>query len=108
MESAARGADPEDFGDKHVIEGQNTFCRTIRKAAAKGMKVNTDKMAMVCVSGAQSYVARSHIYDADGTKVSSVDEMKVLGSCYLPIPRSTPTSRPSPSGSEGSTGFCTT
>ena len=43
------------------------------------MRVNEDKTTMVCVSGAQSYEARSHIYSADGKKIESVKEMKVLG-----------------------------
>ena len=43
------------------------------------MKVNGSKTAMVCVSGAQSYHARSHVYQASGEKVESGPSIKVLG-----------------------------
>ena len=43
------------------------------------MKVNEGKTALVNISGAQSYVAKSHIYAADGTRISSGTDMKVLG-----------------------------
>ena len=43
------------------------------------MKVNKAKTTMVCVSGAQSYTARSHILTADGDRVESGESMKVLG-----------------------------
>ena len=43
------------------------------------MKVNGAKTTMICVSGAQSYQSRSHIYGSDGEVVNSGDSMKVLG-----------------------------
>ena len=43
------------------------------------MKVNASKTAMVCVSGAQSYQARTFIEDSEGERVSSTGTMKVLG-----------------------------
>ena len=43
------------------------------------MKVNGAKTTMICVSGAMSYTARSHIYGSDGGEVRSGEEMKVLG-----------------------------
>ena len=37
------------------------------------------KTSMVCVSGAMSYDARSHIFDSEGNRISSGQSMKVLG-----------------------------
>ena len=69
MEMAQRGEDSGGkFRDKHVVECQNTFRNTIRRAESKGMKVNAAKTAMLCSIGAQSYSARSHISPATGRK----------------------------------------
>ena len=43
------------------------------------MKVNRSKIAMLCISGASSYKARSHIFDSEGEIVQSTTEMKILG-----------------------------
>ena len=43
------------------------------------MRVNSAKMAMLCMSDVQSYQARSHLYTADGDLVQSGESMKVLG-----------------------------
>ena len=80
METAQRGEDSGgNYRDKHVVECQNTFRSTIRKAESKGMKVNAAKTAMLCLSGAQSYSARSHIFSSDGAEVNSGPKIKVLG-----------------------------
>ena len=43
------------------------------------MKVNGAKTTMLCVSGAQSYEARSHIRERDGDELRSGQSMKALG-----------------------------
>ena len=47
--------------DKHAVDAQNVFRRTIRNAQAVGMKVNTDKTNLLCVSDALSYLSLIHI-----------------------------------------------
>ena len=80
MDTAAVGRDGEArFKDKHGIACQNTYRRVIRRAEECGMKVNGAKTTMICVSGTQSYQARSHIFGADGDIVRSEPSMKVLG-----------------------------
>ena len=79
METAVRDQGPPPYRDKHAVECQNQFRRIIRRAEERGMRVNEDKTAMVCTSGAQSYEARAHIYAADGTRIESGNTMKVLG-----------------------------
>ena len=67
METAMEGFDNGvKYREKHGIRCQNTFRRIIRRATARGMKVNASKTAMVCVSDAQSYQARSYIEDSEG------------------------------------------
>ena len=78
METAHRTSDPP-IRDKHAIACQNSFKRIIRRLEEKGMKVNSAKTAMTCISGAQSYEARAHILTAEGEAVTSSSGMKVLG-----------------------------
>ena len=65
MEGAPAGDDGTPFRDKHAIAAQNSFRTTIRRAEGRGMKVNGGKTAVVCLSGAQSYEARSHLISSD-------------------------------------------
>ena len=80
METASRGEEAgTKFRDKHSVQCQNTFRAVIRKAEERGMKVNSKKTAMTCISGAQSYEARAHIFDGGGERVKSGPTMKLLG-----------------------------
>ena len=64
---------------KHAIQSQNIFRHMVREAEHIGMKVNTNKTAMTCVSDALSYVADAYILDRDGNRIGCQDSMKVLG-----------------------------
>ena len=68
-----------DYRDKHGIVCQNNYRRVVRRAKERGMQVNAGKTVMICSSGAQSYVPRSHIFGRDGNRISSGHNMKVLG-----------------------------
>ena len=77
METAVRGeVGGKAVRTKHRVACQNTFRHVIRRAEERGMKVNSCKTAMVCMSCAQSYGARLFIMTADGEEVSSGDSMK--------------------------------
>ena len=67
--------------EKHAIISQNTFRRVLRKAEGRGMKVNTAKTNMLCVSDAQTFKADGFIEDEEGGRITSVDtdSIKVLG-----------------------------
>ena len=79
METARRDQDDVQFREKHVVACQNAYRYVIRRSEERGMKVNGNKTAMLCISGAQSYEARSFILGADGTRVDSGKTMKLLG-----------------------------
>ena len=64
---------------KHAISAQNIFRRTIRNAESIGMVVNTEKTNLLCVSDSLSYLAKAHIYSAEGHKIESGDGLKLLG-----------------------------
>ena len=66
---------------KHAIPSQNTFRMTKRAAEAKGMKVNTSKTKVLCVSDSLSYRAAAKIEDEEGLEIASKkgDKLKVLG-----------------------------
>ena len=46
---------PPDTREKHAITCQNVFRHIMTKAESRGMRVNSSKMAMMCVSDAMSY-----------------------------------------------------
>ena len=81
METAIPSLDGEGarVREKHGVQCQNAFRTIVRRSGERGMKVNSRKTAMVCVSGAQTYRAKSHIMTAEGEKIESGDSMKVLG-----------------------------
>ena len=64
---------------KHAIPTQNVFRHVIRRAEERGMKVNTAKTNMICVSDCLNHMARSYILDSDGNRIESSDKMKILG-----------------------------
>lgn len=48
---------------KHSVDTQNVFRRTIHNAEAIGMKVNTNKTNLLCVSDLLSFRASAYIYN---------------------------------------------
>ena len=72
--------------DKLAIETQNVFRRTIRNAEMIGMKVNTQKTNLLCVSDALSFKAAAHIYSTVGIRLESGDKLKLLGFNFGPHP----------------------
>ena len=64
---------------KHAIVSQNKFRWVCSRAEERGMKVNSAKTSMLCISDAMSYKASAFIYDAEGSKIQSSDKMKILG-----------------------------
>ena len=84
MENAQRYEDEETaFREKLAVQTQNLFRRVTGKAEWKGMKVNTGKTKMLCISDALSFVPGSYIRPSEGSdKISSggrEDSMKLLG-----------------------------
>ena len=68
-------------GEKRAraTRSQNLFRQITRIAELMGMRVNTDKTKVLCVSDARTYKATAFIEGTDGTVVDSVDSLKVLG-----------------------------
>ena len=58
---------------------QNLFRQIIRIAEMMGMKVNTEKTMVLCISESRTYKAKAFIEDAEGVEVDSVEKLKVLG-----------------------------
>ena len=84
MENAHRYEDEETaVREKLAVQTQNLFRRVTGKAEWKGMKVNTGKTKMLCISDALSFVPGSYIRPSEGSdKISSggrEDSMKLLG-----------------------------
>ena len=68
---------------KHAVQAQNVFRHMVRNAEKIGMKVNTEKTAMICATDSMSYKAEAFIMDADGERVGCQDRMKVLGMVFV-------------------------
>lgn len=66
---------------KNVRATQSEMLFNYIAAAAKdqGLLVNTNKTTLLTISGARSYQAKSHIYDADNNRVDSKPTLKILG-----------------------------
>ena len=64
---------------KHAVPLQNVFRRVVRNAEGKGMRVNTLKTTLLCVSDASSYEPDSYIKDDDGNRIGKSDRAKILG-----------------------------
>ena len=71
--------DQDGTRTKHAVCAQNMFRRTIRNAELIGMKENTQKTNLLCISDAISFKAAAVIYTESGEKLVSKDELKVLG-----------------------------
>lgn len=62
------------------------FRRTIRNAELIGMKANTGKTNLLCITDAQSFKAGAYFYSMDVTKLVSGNELKLLGFRFGPRP----------------------
>ena len=74
------------FRVKHAVPSQNVFCHIIRKAVARGMKVNAAKTAMICISDALASKSEAYIDDGEGNIIKSEDHLKLLGFHFGPRP----------------------
>ena len=64
---------------KHAISTQNAYRYIVRNAESKGMKVNSSKTSMICISDSLNYVTSAYITDSDGVRIESGDKLKMLG-----------------------------
>ena len=71
----------EENGEKRAraTRSQNLFQQITRVAELLGMKVNSDKTMVLCISDSRTYKASAFIESADGTTISSVERLKILG-----------------------------
>ena len=65
--------------NKHAITSQNVFRHIVRNAERKGMRVNTKKTNMLCISDSLNSKNVTHLFDRDGCRIDSSDRLKVLG-----------------------------
>ena len=64
---------------KHALQAQNVFRHMVRRAEGIGMKVNSDKTAMICFLDAAGYKPDAFIEDSDGNRIRCQDSIKALG-----------------------------
>ena len=71
----------DENGEKNAraTRSQNLFRQIVRIAEMLGMKVNEAKTMMLCVSDSRTYKATAYIEPSEGVRVSSSDQLKILG-----------------------------
>ena len=74
------------FRSKLAVRTQNLFCRIVHQARAVGMKIHPGKTVTMCIAELKSYNPLAYFYDADGTKVETVQNMKILGVTFSSDP----------------------
>ena len=62
-----------------AIRTQNLFRQISRVARNMGMKVNSAKTLLMCISDSRTYKAGAFFEDEDGIRIDSTDHMKILG-----------------------------
>ena len=62
-----------------AVRTQNLFRQITRIARQKGMKVNSLKTMLLCISDSRTYEAGAYILDSDGNAIESGRTMKILG-----------------------------
>lgn len=80
----------EELKIKHAIPTQNVFRHVIRRAKEQGMKVNTSKTGMICVSDSLNYKTSTFILDANEARIETGERLKVLGWHFSPDQMLTP------------------
>ena len=75
-------------GEKRAraTRSQNLFRQITRIAELLGMKVNSDKTQMLCISESRTYKASAFIETERGEIVSSADSLKILGMYFSSRP----------------------
>ena len=58
---------------------EQMFKHIATNAEKQGLLINAKKTALLTISGAVSYQAKSHIYTADNTRIDCQDSLKMLG-----------------------------
>ena len=62
-----------------AIRSGNLFRQITRIAESLGMKVNSSKTMVLCVSDSRTYKAAAYITDDIGNEIDSIDNLKILG-----------------------------
>ena len=62
-----------------AVRSQNLFRQIVRLAELMGMKVNSSKTRVLCISDSRTYEVAAFLEDGEGNLIESVDRLKVLG-----------------------------
>ena len=63
----------------HAIKSEANFKQIKMRAEEMGMKVNSDKTQLLCISGNTGYLSNSYIRTDDEKQITSTNELKILG-----------------------------
>ena len=79
METAKRVG--ENLRRKHAVPSQNLYRHIIGKATERGMKVNSKKTKLLCISDSLTFKAGAYVRDVGGEILETAlpDSMKRLG-----------------------------
>ena len=63
---------------KHAAQSQNVFRHLVRRATEIGMKVNSQKTAMLCISDSLAYDVDAYIEDSEGNRIRGQTRIRAL------------------------------
>ena len=67
------------FRHKLVVRTQNLFKRIVHQARAIGMQINPGKTVSLLIAELKNYNPSAYFYDSEQNKVTSSQDMKILG-----------------------------
>ena len=67
------------YRDYHASRSQNLFQEIVARAEHCGMRVNSSKTGAMLISEIKSYRPKAHFFDAQGSKITTTNSMKILG-----------------------------
>ena len=70
----------------HAIQSERNFNKIKKRAEEIGMRVNSAKTQLLCISGSTSAIVRSYIRTECGQEIKSAPELKILGFWFGPRP----------------------
>lgn len=71
--------DGQTIKNVRASEAEDMFKHICRRAEASGLRVNNNKTALLTISAATSYTAKTHIYDEHNSRIDSTSTLKTVG-----------------------------
>ena len=78
--------DENGMKQAHAVRSANLFRQITLIAESLGMRVNSSKTMVLCVSDSRTYKAAAYLTDPQGNEIESLDNLKILGIHFFDKP----------------------